>query len=58
MKNSPCYKCKKRSVGCHSTCKSYDSWKKELEDIKKKTETQRILDYIPEYIIKRKYRRK
>jgi len=36
----------------------YNSWKKELEDIKKKTETQRILDYIPEYIIKRKYRRK
>lgn len=31
MKMSPCKGCKDRIVGCHSNCKKYIEWRKELD---------------------------
>ena len=31
-----CYGCKKRQIGCHGKCEDYKSYKKYLEEIKKK----------------------
>ena len=30
--NDPCYKCKKRKLGCHSTCADYIEWAKVIRD--------------------------
>lgn len=35
-KISPCKKCKKRFVGCHSTCQKYIEWNVENEKLRKK----------------------
>lgn len=32
---SPCVNCKKRSIGCHSICKDYISWRNLLDASKK-----------------------
>ena len=35
MKNK-CFKCRFRKVGCHSKCKHYKKFKKDLEEIRKR----------------------
>lgn len=30
--NAPCYKCEKRTVGCHATCSDYTNYKVEMKD--------------------------
>ena len=32
----PCFKCKDRNVGCHSSCEKYKSFSEELGEIKNK----------------------
>jgi hypothetical protein len=34
--DNECFNCTKRHVGCHSTCQSYISFKKESERIREK----------------------
>lgn len=34
--SSPCYKCPKRSITCHSNCKDYDDWALEENEKKNK----------------------
>ena len=36
MKGSPCLNCEDRHDLCHSDCKKYISYRKELDDMKKK----------------------
>ena len=33
--DSPCVNCKERSIGCHSTCEDYVSWRNLLDASKK-----------------------
>lgn len=33
MKINPCYKCDDRKLGCHSSCKKYERWKKYNNEI-------------------------
>ena len=37
---SPCLKCDKRYVGCHSKCCDYLSWKSERDGLKAKIDEQ------------------
>ena len=39
METTPCYACKKRKVGCHSTCTgkgSYQEWREKKDKINEK----------------------
>lgn len=36
MKPSPCFKCVRRHVGCHSTCKEYKDFRIDLDNRNKK----------------------
>lgn len=54
MKNAPCYKCKRRKVNCHATCKDYSDYRAEIE---KEKEDNSILIYT-EYIINTIHKRR
>lgn len=34
--STPCKKCKKRFIGCHSTCQKYIEWNAKNEKLRKK----------------------
>lgn len=34
--SSPCYDCKKRFIGCHSSCEDYISYKEGMNNLKEK----------------------
>ena len=44
MKN-PCYKCEKRVVGCHGTCKEHKSFREEKDRQKEKIRAENIATY-------------
>jgi len=51
--DKPCLDCKKRYVGCHSTCKDYLKSKEKTELIKKKRHEEGMyLDYVKTNAVK------
>lgn len=40
----PCKNCQERYVGCHSTCKPYLDYKKQIEDIHKKANFVKLME--------------
>ena len=46
MNVNPCYKCNKRNVNCHSTCKAYTDWKAEYNRIKEEIKLERSINII------------
>lgn len=55
----PCFKCKDRTVGCHSSCEKYASFKEELDEIRgcatSENEKKRMLD---DYVVNMKIKYK
>lgn len=43
--NSPCYKCPKRSITCHSNCKDYDDWALDKNEKKTKIKASKQGEY-------------
>lgn len=42
MRNSGCYMCDKRYLGCHSECERYRQYKSALDEIKDKKKQEQI----------------
>lgn len=42
VRNSPCYQCTERTVGCHSTCTSYISWQAERDELLAKDRARNV----------------
>jgi hypothetical protein len=55
MAKSKCFDCEDRHVGCHSTCKSYDLYKQQLENAKPKKD-QDYISYLVDITYKNKTR--
>lgn len=53
MKNSPCYKCNDREIGCHSSCEKYKEWREQYYDKKAEIKKSKATDKIfTEHIFK------
>lgn len=55
VRKSPCYKCEFRTVGCHSKCEPYLTWKSFVNERAEKIAKER---YIPNSRINWKHRAK
>ena len=44
--DDPCYKCKKRKVGCHSKCTEYIEWKEKRKEENESIQKERSIDAI------------
>lgn len=45
-RKGPCFKCKKRVVGCHSDCKEYLEWLKEFREYTETVRKEKQASYI------------
>lgn len=44
MNNSGCYNCKKRFIGCHINCESYEEYKRKKDVIKNNIKMEKIIN--------------
>lgn len=44
--DDPCYKCRKRKVGCHSRCRDYKEWKDERKEESDNIRKEKVIDSI------------
>lgn len=44
MPQAPCKECKDRILGCHSTCKKYLSYRKELNNYNAMVKNEKLLE--------------
>lgn len=46
---SPCYECEQREIGCHSSCRAYNKFRKELDEynatLRRFNEEQQKIEY-------------
>lgn len=55
MVEVPCYKCKYRIEGCHSSCRLYKEYKKKLEYINNKRQEIKKSEYVNKYYNNRRF---
>lgn len=55
MRKCPCYKCPKRFLGCHATCKDYHDWQRERKEYLAKIRAEKdIVGYFAQSNISKK----
>ena len=46
MKNTCCYNCNKRALGCHSVCADYKEYREEIDKINAKKDEYRLIRFV------------
>lgn len=55
--STPCQKCLKRYLGCHSKCEDYAKYKQKLDELKKAKDKANVVDKYVSYNINSSKRR-